>query len=296
MTIYARETRFCEQYQGNGVQTDWPVLFPFLEPGDVRAVITDPGGAKRQLAAGQDFSVTQSTGATGGTLHAAVPDGHRLTIYLEQACTQEIDLRNNGILDAEVLEYGLDKLTLLVAEARQGLSRALCVDVADTTPPEDLMRSLFESRDRAESAASLAADSAATAVSLVREASEEAVDRAEDAARRAEGAAQGLMGLSIAVDDAPHGQAASGSFNSATGMLTLRVPEGKQGLPGLAGESGATGPQGPQGEKGDPGANGQAGPQGPAGPPGSAPRIDVIDCGGAWSTQITVIDCGTAAG
>ena len=39
---------------------------------------------------------------------------------------------------------------------------------------------------------------------------------------------------------------------------------------------------------------GAPGATGPAGPPGTAPYIDVIDCGGAYATQLTTIDAGQA--
>ena len=46
--------------------------------------------------------------------------------------------------------------------------------------------------------------------------------------------------------------------------------------------------------KGIPGATGEQGLQGEPGPPGISPRIDVIDCGYAQETQVTIINAGDA--
>lgn len=65
--------------------------------------------------------------------------------------------------------------------------------------------------------------------------------------------------LSIAVADAPYGQVCSGSYNARTNMLTLRIPEGKEGPQGPPGKEGN---QGPPGHRGEPGLPGDKGPMG----------------------------------
>lgn len=108
-------------------------------------------------------------------------------------------------------------------------------------------------------------------------------ERVREYAELGERSLEQLLGLAIAVEGAPAGHAASGSYNRATGVLTLRIPEGAKGEQGGIGD---------RGERGAPGPNGK---DGPMGPPGTAPRIDTIDCGHAPHTQITIIDAGTAA-
>jgi len=90
MTIVSTNT--VEQYAGDGVQTEWPVPFPFHRPEDVRAVVTGVGG-DRVLAYGTDYAVAVLPG--GGarmTTISGVPGmvgaGERLTLWLDQPFTQ----------------------------------------------------------------------------------------------------------------------------------------------------------------------------------------------------------------
>lgn len=58
--------------------------------------------------------------------------------------------------------------------------------------------------------------------------------------------------------------APTAAYDSETGTLSLGIPAGKTGA------------------------------QGPPGPPGQAPNIDTLDCGGAYSEPLTIIDGGFA--
>ncbi len=163
MTINAHE-RLRAVYKGNGVQTDWPVTFPFIGAADVCAMTIAPDGTETILVNNRDFTVSARADRSGGVLHTVLPANYKLVMYLDQPCTQEVDLRNNGILDAEVLEYGMDKLTLLIAQLREGLSRAIKVGVGSEETPEALTERIFTAHgESVESAKDAAAskDSAA---------------------------------------------------------------------------------------------------------------------------------------
>ncbi len=98
--------------------------------------------------------------------------------------------------------------------------------------------------------------------------------------QNASGILEDYKTLGIAVDDLPYGRMASSSWNPATAMLTLYIPQGRPGV------RGPTGPPG-QGEKGEQGI------QGVPGPAGQVPLVDVIDCGGPYDAErITIIDGG----
>lgn len=87
----------------------------------------------------------------------------------------------------------------------------------------------------------------------------------QEAAAKAIKESSDLKNLSIAVDDAAYGTVASGTYNAGTGMLTLKVPQGKQGERGLKGtdfkyEDFTTAQLAAlKGEKGDPGTPGKDG-------------------------------------
>ena len=166
MTIVSTNT--VELYTGNGTQTEWPVAFPFLRPEDVRAVVSGTGG-DRVLAYGTDYvaaalpggggSVTTAPGAPG-MVHA----GEHLTLWLDQPFTQEMDLRNTGVLDAEMLERGFDRLTLMAQQLREEVGRCVKVPMTDqSTRPDALLEGITANVGRAELAALDAQDRAASA-------------------------------------------------------------------------------------------------------------------------------------
>ena len=194
--------------------------------------------------------MSANTERRGGTLGYLVPANHELVVHLDLPCSQEIDLYNNGILDAEVLEYGLDKLTLLCAQLAERVSRAVVVDIADTRNPADIRDKLIAAAD-ASAKACACADTACECAAT-------AVDAAETATQKN----SELKNLSIAVDDAPYGHMMSAGYNAKTGMLTFRIPEGKAGKDGQNGKNGTDGTDGVQGPAGPKGPQGEQGEMG----------------------------------
>lgn len=75
-----------------------------------------------------------------------------------------------------------------------------------------------------------------------------------------------LKGITPTAAPLAENAAPTAAWDAVTGILALGIPAGK---------TGATGP---------------------AGPPGTAPVIDSIDCGGAYSQPLTILDGGHAAG
>ncbi len=258
--------------------------FPVMRPDHVRLVLTDMDtGEERPVESG--YTVT-GCGTGRVDVHYAIPPGKKLTVYRELPLTQEMDLENGTAFDGEVVETQFDILAMQVQQVAEEVERSIKISVtAEEDPPnaEELYAQVDRIADRAEDAVSQAENAVLRA--------ETARDEAGEAAATALSNLGGLKKLTIAVADAPYGHMASGDYDRETGMLTLRVPEGKQGPEGPAGPQGSTGPQGPQGLRG---LQGETGEQGPAGPPGAAPYADTIDCGGAYETQITTIDGGTA--
>ena len=207
MTVNA-SVMWRERYKGNGIQSQWPVPFPFLQPEHVKATLVDPAGAGRALLFNAEYTVNANTERRGGTVGYLVPANHELVVHLDLPYSQEIDLYNNGILDAEVLEYGLDKLTLLCAQLAERVSRAVVVDIASTETPENLCNSLLQARD----VAVLSAGEAATCLDAVQGhaasvqqnamAAQTEADRAMGYAGKVEADIEGLEAHLITVGDA----------------------------------------------------------------------------------------------
>ncbi len=200
MTIVSTNT--VEHYAGDGVQTDWPVTFPFLRPEDVRAVVSGTGG-DRVLAYGTDYTAAALPGGGGsvttipGTPGAPgmVGAGEQLTLWLDQPFTQEMDLRNTGVLDAEMLERGFDRLTLMAQQLREEVGRCVKVPLTDqTTRTDALLAGITVNVGRAEVAALNAgsraadADAGAGRAEAARDGAETARAQAETARNEAEAA------------------------------------------------------------------------------------------------------------
>lgn len=73
-----------------------------------------------------------------------------------------------------------------------------------------------------------------------------------------------IVGITATATVLPEGAAPTAAYDRDTGALALGIP---------AGATGKTGPPGP---------------------PGQAPTADVIDCGGASGTRLTILDGGSA--
>jgi hypothetical protein len=107
------------RYRGDGVQLVFPTGFPVFEDGrHVKAVISRGTGKaleQRVLAYTDDYTVRAVTGGGECVTTAPVPDGWTLTLYLALPITQPRDFDNEGRLDAEEIEKGLDYVTALNA-------------------------------------------------------------------------------------------------------------------------------------------------------------------------------------
>jgi hypothetical protein len=194
MTIVSTNT--VEHYVGDGVQTEWPVTFPFLRPEDVRAVVSGTGG-DRVLAYGTDYTAAALPGGGGSVITipgapGMVGAGEQLTLWLDQPFTQEMDLRNTGVLDAEMLERGFDRLTLMAQQLREEVGRCVKVPLTDqTTRTDALLAGITVNVGRAEVAALNAGSRAADADAGAGRA-EAARDGAETARAQAEAACDGM--------------------------------------------------------------------------------------------------------
>lgn len=195
MTIVSTGT--VEHYTGDGIQAQWPVPFPFHRPEDVRATVSGPEGG-RLLAYGTEYTVVALPGG-GGTLTCTaetVRAGDGLAVWLDQPFTQEMDLRNTGVLDAEMLERGFDKLTLMAQQLREEVGRCVKVPIGGGQPlPDSLLESIATGAGRAAGAAESAADRASAAAceagraELARTGAEAALAGAQAARDAASGAA-----------------------------------------------------------------------------------------------------------
>lgn len=130
-------------YAGNGVTREWEVDFPLSSVDDLRVYITSPQGYQTLLESNYELNsagnvLTYPTVESG---LSPLASGWSITLLRQTPPTQGIDLLRQGELDAEVLEQGYDKLTLLVQELAEKIDR--CIKYPVSTQPADLETESF---------------------------------------------------------------------------------------------------------------------------------------------------------
>jgi len=125
MTISITENR--KQYSGNGATTSFSFPYYFFEDTDLNIVLTDSNGTDITQVLNTDYTVTGAGNPSGGsiTMTTAPDSGETLTILRNVPATQEIDYISGDSFPAETHERGLDRLTILVQQINDRLSRTL---------------------------------------------------------------------------------------------------------------------------------------------------------------------------
>ena len=193
-------------YQGNGVTTQWDVDFPVLSAEDVKVYVTSPQGVEEEVTSGYTFdllshTLTYPTEESGKT---ALPQGWSLTLLRQTPFTQEIDLIRQGELDAEVLEEGYDKLTLLVQELNEKAQRSIRYPVStqeSNMEAEQFFNNIQSVKQTAQEAASQAQDFASQAQTAAASAQTEQ-EQAAGWMQQAQSAAEKSSQVQVAAESA----------------------------------------------------------------------------------------------
>ena len=122
MTVSTQITQ--RTYSGNGVNCQWTVDFPLADVQDLHVFITSPLGVQEEV-----FNFSLNADATCVEYPTAqseldpLAEGWTISLVRKTPLTQQIDLTRHGELDAEVLEQGYDKLTLLAQEMKAQITQ-----------------------------------------------------------------------------------------------------------------------------------------------------------------------------
>ena len=130
-------------YAGNGLTRQWEVDFPLHSAEDLQVIITSPAGNETVVSSGYELNaagdtLTYPTQASGLD---PLAEGWTITLVRHTPPTQQIDLLRQGELDAEVLEEGYDKLTLVAQELSEKIDR--CIKYPVSTQPASLDTDTF---------------------------------------------------------------------------------------------------------------------------------------------------------
>ena len=177
-------------YQGNGAATAFPFAFKVWSTDQLSVSITSPQG---RTTAAQGW--TASLGESGGTLTylhngTPLPDGWRLAIVRDMPFAQGIDLVSASRFDPQVIEDGLDQATAELQQLNEKITRAVIMPATSEQSPEDMVLSIYASRDAAAASASEASAQSTAAQSSAHEAKISAGDAASSATAAALSAAE----------------------------------------------------------------------------------------------------------
>lgn len=132
MTISTQTTKAI--YAGNGSSVNFPITFPFgLDQNNLAVYITDLAGSITKLTASQyEYVESELKIVYPKTEVPALPplaSGYKLTIAREVAAVQELDLVNQGPFTPQMIESTFDRLTMLIQELNEKISRCIIYPV-----------------------------------------------------------------------------------------------------------------------------------------------------------------------
>lgn len=177
-------------YEGNGAATAFPFAFKVWNADQLNVSVTSPQGG---TSPAQGWSV--SLGESGGTvtyLHEGepLPAGWRLAIVRNMPFAQGIDLVSASRFDPQVIEDGLDQATAELQQLNEKIARAVILPATSDQSPEEVVQSIYASRDTAAHSAANAEAQAAAAAHSAQAANEKADESAASAAAAAQSAAE----------------------------------------------------------------------------------------------------------
>lgn len=219
MTITSTASRM-PPYAGNGSATAFPVAIPFPDADCIRAILCRPGQADADLVRDTDFILTGAGDPAGGTLtfpkagsaYGVLAEGQTLHILRVVPLTQERDWDNVDALDAEEIEAGDDRLTMLCQQLQEQLDRAVVLPptAGEGADPVAYAAAVSLAREQATAAAAAATDSAAAAGADAAVAVAQAGSAAGSATTAATRAGEAAASAAAALDSAGDAATAQG--------------------------------------------------------------------------------------
>ena len=166
-------------FEGNGIAREFAFSFRVWKPEQVCVTVTDPDGKSANVSAKCVISVDNH----GGTVryepdNTPLPVGWRLAITRNMPFVQNIDLVSGTRFDARVVEDGLDVATAERQQILEMIERAVIMPPTSTQTPEDVVNSIYASRDAAAASASAAGTDATAAANSAATAAQAANDAA----------------------------------------------------------------------------------------------------------------------
>jgi hypothetical protein len=146
MTI-SSENRKSGPFLGTGAVTEYPFDFTVFSAEDLIIVVADVSGAESTLVLSADYTVVlngNQDSTPGGTVVLADPlaDDFRLVITSGIEALQPTDLTNQGGFYPRVVTRSLDRLTILVQQLKERMSRAVVSPISSGQSGQDYLDDL----------------------------------------------------------------------------------------------------------------------------------------------------------
>lgn len=174
MTI-SSTTRKAGPFVGNDSTTDLPFSFKVFSSDNVKVVLSNPFGVESVLSLLTHYTIEineNQNSAPGGVVKLLTPlmRGYRAVVSSKVPTLQPIDLTNQGGFYPQVITNALDRLTILIQQLEEELSRTFKVPITSTDSAGnsvvDYLSQASASADSALSSADAALSSAQTASSF----------------------------------------------------------------------------------------------------------------------------------
>lgn len=154
-------SRKAGPYSCNGVTTTFSFSFKVFAASDLLVVLTDPSDAESELVLNTGYTVSLNADqnvSPGGTITttATHATGYKVTITTEVPATQEVTIPNGGAFYPAVLNDALDRLTVLVQQVQEQVSRCIKTAISSNASPDAMLASISQAVSDAEMAAAAA--------------------------------------------------------------------------------------------------------------------------------------------
>jgi len=199
-------------YQGNGSTTVFPFAFKVWDTSHIAVTVTDAAGVSTDVTSNSTVTLTSSGGSVAYPKSGSpLPSGAKLAITRNMPFTQGINLTTASRFDPQVLEDGLDQATAERQQILEQMARAVILPATSSESPEDVVASIYSSRDAAAASASAASTQATAAEASAQAAS----NSASTAAQTVETATADAISAATAQANAAHDSALAAAQSAA---------------------------------------------------------------------------------
>lgn len=178
------EIRKSDMYTGDGVQTKFTFAFKLLAAADAEVRVAPEDGTEEVLAkSAYTCSLNEDQDNNPGgfvTLAEPLAQGATLVVISAEEALQPAVFTNRGAFYPTVLNDSLDRLTILVQQLKENVSRAITTSPTDTMSASELKQKLLDAAQSAFDVATQQAEAARKSAEEAKAVEERVVTKESD--------------------------------------------------------------------------------------------------------------------